>query len=627
MATYTTESLYAGAESSLNPTYYSAPISYNPSVGELSMPLDPRTANQLGILNNSTLNTGVKSVEIQGLQGETWESVPEQHLDEIKRSLKLAGANASLHGPLVEASGIGERGWTEENRVGAEKQLQSAVLRSHKLDPDGNVSVTVHTTHQLPELTPHIKEEGEKIEQGLWVVNEETGQFDMIRPEKRYFEEGEEFTGEEIKFKAEKELARRNREMWTENLSQINRFAEYGEDVLERTKHQIMSAGGRIETKEQEQERKKQAEAVIEDVKKGMAGKLDLEKLKERGEDYKEFVETTERGLTHGQIYLKDAYRSMKMLFDRTYKNASDKDKAKLKKFAEEITPQIKIGIETDPAQLEKLRGIVDRGLRVLNDMKQTPEMWKKMDKFVIDKSAETFANVAESAYDKFGKTAPIINIENPPAGSGLSTGEDLKRMVEASREQLAENLHKNKGLSKSQAKDVASKMIGATWDVGHINMLRKKGYTEKDIIEQTKIVAPFVKHVHLSDNFGMDHTELPMGMGNVPLKGMMDELKKKGFKGQKVVEAGNWWQHFAEHGGGNPFKQSIELVDSPIYAMKEGPGWADATRYGTYYMGHGPVNPSVHHNLYGAGFQNLPVELGGEIPGDRGRFAGTPNQ
>ena len=125
-----------------------------------------------------------------------------------------------------------------------------------------------------------------------------------------------------------------------------------------------------------------------------------------------------------------------------------------------------------------------------------------------------------------------------------------------------------------------------------------------------------------------MDHTELPMGMGNVPLKPMIEKLKKAGFKGKEIIEAGNWWQYFAEHGGGNPFLPSIEAFDSPIYAMKEGPGWASAGVYGAYFSGHGPVNPPIHHNTYGAGFQTLPVELGGEIPGgERGRFAGGGGQ
>ena len=48
---------------------------------------------------------------------------------------------------------------------------------------------------------------------------------------------------------------------------------------------------------------------------------------------------------------------------------------------------------------------------------------------------------------------------------------------------------------------------------------------------------------------------------------------------------------------------------------------------YQGYFSGHGPINPAVHHNVYGSGFAALPMELGGEIPGSQNRFSGTPNQ
>ena len=85
--------------------------------------------------------------------------------------------------------------------------------------------------------------------------------------------------------------------------------------------------------------------------------------------------------------------------------------------------------------------------------------------------------------------------------------------------------------------------------------MLRRYGYTEEEIIKETEKVAPLVKHVHLSDNFGFEHTELPMGMGNVPLKEMMEKLGEKGFDAKKIIEAGAWWQHFRTP----PFRKALK--------------------------------------------------------------------
>ena len=149
------ESIYPGADNTLTPKYY-ASTEYRMGAGEFGMPLDPRTANQLGELNTK-INPGMKHIEVSGLSGATMESIPEQHLDEMRRSSKITGVTLSFHGPLVEASGIGERGWDEVSRLGAEKQLESAMLRTHKLDPKGNISFTVHTTAQLPEMETKIK--------------------------------------------------------------------------------------------------------------------------------------------------------------------------------------------------------------------------------------------------------------------------------------------------------------------------------------------------------------------------------------------------------------------------------------------------------------------------------------
>ena len=45
------------------------------------------------------------------------------------------------------------------------------------------------------------------------------------------------------------------------------------------------------------------------------------------------------------------------------------------------------------------------------------------------------------------------------------------------------------------------------------------------------------------------------------------------------------------------------------------------------YFGGLGPVNPEIHHSIYGGGFSGLPAYLGGEIPGKatNSSFSGAP--
>jgi len=206
--------------------------------------------------------------------------------------------------------------------------------------------------------------------------------------------------------------------------------------------------------------------------------------------------------------------------------------------------------------------------------------------------------------------------------------GEDLKNVVEKSREQFVKRAMESSsqgglGLSKSSAEAAAKKVIGVTWDVGHINQLKKYGFTDKDLEKETEKVAPYLKHVHLSDNFGMENTELPMGSGNVPLKQMMKKLGKKGEEAKKIVEAGNWWQHFKT----SPMMQSYEAMGSPIYSMKMAPYWNQAPALeANYFSGYGPTLPQINYETFGGGFSQLPVELGGQRQTAGGsRMSGRP--
>ena len=222
-------------------------------------------------------------------------------------------------------------------------------------------------------------------------------------------------------------------------------------------------------------------------------------------------------------------------------------------------------------------------------------------------------------AYKKFKNSAPIISVENPPVGMGLSRADDLRDVVDSSRKKFVEQAKKS-GMSESQAKAQAEKLIGVTWDVGHINMLRGQGYSEKHVIKETEKIAPYVKHIHLSDNFGLEHTELPMGMGNVPTKKMLELIDKYNKQAKNIAETGNWFEPFKF----TPVKQTLSAFGSPLYEGG-GPYWNQVADLSAgYFAGQGAINPPIHHSLYGSGFSNLPVELGWQMAG-RSRVSGAP--
>jgi len=324
--------------------------------------------------------------------------------------------------------------------------------------------------------------------------------------------------------------------------------------------------------------------------------------------------------------YLSEAERKVRADFSKAYESAQkDKDKItmnNLKIMSEEYGKVLGLdnaGNATiqslDPKTRSEALFQLSQGLQRVQ-----PRLFIPVEEFAITQSSKTFGNAAFNAYNKFkdpNKT-PIMVIENPPAGMGLSTGEDLRNLVIASRNQFVEKAKEN-GIGEGEAQKIAEKLIGATWDVGHINMLRKQGFKEEDIIKETKKIASYVKHVHLSDNFGFEHTELPMGMGNVPIKEIMEKLGEKGFKGKKIIEAAQWWQHFQTP----PIKETLEGLGSPMYSFGAGPYWNQALGLQQgYFSGYGMMLPSNNYQTFGAGFSQLPQELGGEMRSSEGKFS-----
>jgi sugar phosphate isomerase/epimerase len=616
---------YEGATYSTQPP---SDINYGEPVpaAAFSLATDPRTANQLKDLFDK-LRTGAKNIELSPIQPEVLESIPKQHFEELNRLRKLAGAELTLHGPIVEASGVTKQGWDPSHREQSERQMFSAVEKAHDLDPKGNVVVTFHAS-ALPELRTRVMEKkgGKEVEsvRELWVVDDE-GKFAQIVPKENPL------TGE--KADVLNQLKEQNKELWSRSLSQASFHANSGfnaikdavdnfEDLSDETKKMLIKESG--------------GSSILDLYKLAQTPKgqqiFNLMKEKDPKEKQNAFQRLNE--LNHGMTFVKDAYFMFQDMFRKAYKSAEesakkgdDKDLARLKSFAENFQSIDKKAHLTDlstftkePQKMKLFAEKINEGVNLLNAIK-IPQSLKPMDEFVIDKSSETFSNIAFDAYKEFKNSAPIISIENPPVGTGISHAEDLAKLIEETKKKFVEKARKE-GLSESEAKEQADKIIGATWDVGHINMLRKYGYSEKQLVEQTKKISPFLKHIHLSDNFGMEHTELPMGMGNVPTAELMKALGDKAKKAKKVIETGNWYQYFQV----SPFKQTLQSFGSPLYAMEMAPVWKGSSGItGGYFAGRGML-PEVHYSMYGAGFSGLPYELGGQVGGGgRKSVSGAP--
>jgi len=601
---YTISDIYQGGFSTLN-----APESMYPIMaGSLGMTTKPDTANVLQSVNTA-ISSGAKNVDVTAVMPEVFDSMPQPHLKEVNRMAKLSGIDVSMHGPVIDVSGIDPRsGFSEAEREVAERKVAETLLRSHDLNPKGNILVNFHTSEGLQgsELLPPKDRKPEEEYRKIIAINRDTGRIAPLETEKEFHPGGGEI--HEIIKTPESRLRSLNTTEWRNSLFQIEVNRENAERIMK----------------------------DINDVTAARFASFRVGKLNPEEISPEEHVEMNK--LISAWEFVDQAKLSADNLFSRAYEFAQkDGDTAtieKLKKFSEEYGR--KLGVETRPggkieikneqnyiqnAYNPRVNAILLRNLIDTLEHSQ-PNLWVPLENFQKEKTSSTFGNAAWQAYKKFKDTAPTLVIENPPATHALSKGQDIKDVVEKSRQVFIENA-KKEGMSESHAREQAEKLIGATWDVGHINMLRRYGYTEKDIIAEAEKVAPVLKQVHLSDNFGFEHTELPMGMGNVPLKEVMEKLGQKGFEARKIIEAGHWWRHF----GTPPLQESLEGLHSPIYGMKMAPYWSQAPGlYQGYFSGYGQMLPQINYETFGAGFSRLPSELGGQSPGAQGgRMSGRP--
>jgi hypothetical protein len=408
-----------------------------------------------------------------------------------------------------------------------------------------------------------------------------------LETEERYYPGTD--LSEPTKHTPEENLQSQNITVWDNQISQLFFNKERADQILGENRIQI--------------------EGLIKDLNEGTINSNNLKNFPIQQRAYMKYKDA--------ENYLNEINKTAKAIFSKGYQYGDDGQKAKLREISETYRGEVEKGGGDPFAQSQAMHKL----LLDLQKPNLAPEMFVSIEQFAVDKSSKTFGNAAFSAFSKFkdpNKT-PIMVIENPPAGFGLSTGEDLRDLVVASRKQFVVKAKEN-GMDEKQAEKTAEKLIGATWDVGHINMLRKQGFKDEDIIRETEKIAPYVKHVHLSDNFGFEHTELPMGMGNVPMKEIMAKLGEKGFEGKKIIEAGTWWQHFQTP----PIKETLEGLGSPMYSSGAGPRWNQSLGLQQgYFSGYGMMLPPNNYQTFGAGFSQLPGELGGEVQrANTGRFS-----
>ena len=624
---YTIKNLYQGGYSSIDPTKNEYFTGYNVGGGSLGLTTDPRAAMKLSNDFSTKLSSGVKHIELALVSPELFDNVPKQQLREVNRLAKLTGAEVSVHAPVMDAAGYTRDGrWSEAQREMEENKIVSFAERSHEVNPAGNTTVVFHSADGIGASTwEKLGDANSRKAKKLIVVDRESGGMAALEGETLHYPD----MGPSLKEEVRRNLVQGKRDVSTIGDNDFEKFdLETGKKYTPE-----MRLKSQNNTKWDNEIKKilfetEAAEKTLRNIHPKFreayvlmgANKLDPSTLSPGELEELKKIDFAAKHLEEASLNLRSSFSKAYQLFKE---DGNEEALKKLKELSSEY--QKNLGMQDDKSLRQYDPQIQSNAIVKITEKLSslTPRQFVPIEEFAVEKSAQTFGNAAFKAYEKLGDKAPIIAIENPPASQiGLSTGEDLKNLVVRSREQFAKKLMEEKKLKKKEAEKIAEKFIGATWDVGHINMLRAQGFGEKDIIKETERIAPYVKHVHLSDNFGLEHTELPMGMGNVPMKEIMKRLGQKGFEAKKIIEAGQWWQVMQKP----PLTESMEGLGAHFYTGGAGPTWTQASGLYQGYNGGlvGQWLPQTNYETFGTGFSTLPPELGGtRQSGVGGRMGG----
>jgi len=614
--------------------------------GKVGATASPQTPNQIGELT-SRLNQGLKAVEIGAMNQRLLDQVPLEHFNEIRRMNKLTGAEATLHAPIqdLDLAGFSQQGWSEFNRKESVEKLKSSIDRAHQMDISGNIPITVHAgsfpaqnwqKEGLYGPTEIETEEGRKIKDytitketkpledqrsEMMIVNRETGQVQNMR-----YEEKEYISGEKQVWTPQRRMENLNRTEWDREKLQIMQWKKEMNEVEDRFR--------RNEEKLRELESGAKKNLLTEKEQQQLAALKNEEIMVEK---YKEEIYTHMRSLTEDMYSRFKKYTDEKVELEKTggFKRLIEQMKEEEEKVEENYA---KLQKAKDQEKREQIAKELTRSqfnqseiiAKVIENL-PPPKTWISADDFAKEKVSNSITEAALYAYKQYGEEAPIISMENVYPEFALSRADSLKETIEKAKDKFAEELQKKNNLSKKKAEEIANKIIGVTWDVGHIYMLKKHGYTDEDIKKEAEKIGKHVTHIHLTDNFGFEDSHLPPGLGTVNIKDQLKEIEKSLSDEQKgkiksIVEAGEFVANFKEV----PHLYALANLNSPLYTEDVGPRWDEIwDTHGHYMAGFGEIMPQKYFDLYGApGFAQLPRELGGSAgTPERGRFASSQGE
>ena len=199
--------------------------------------------------------------------------------------------------------------------------------------------------------------------------------------------------------------------------------------------------------------------------------------------------------------------------------------------------------LQANQGIIEASRQSLTQGWPQLSNVIEQLREIKPLKDYGLEKIADAIAELTEYSIGVRNDNPIHLAIENlaSPQMYGSSASE-LLEIIEESRKRLAFRLQE-RGRRSSESKSSAKEFIGATLDIGHLNVCRQfyRGDAfHKWMVSQARDLANanVIFNLHLSDNRGMDDSHLLIGEGNSPIKEILGALLDFGYKGFIVVES-----------------------------------------------------------------------------------------
>ncbi len=301
-----------------------------------------------------------------------------------------------------------------------------------------------------------------------------------------------------------------------------------------------------------------------------------------------------------------------KELYQKIEQSTSENEKWKLKQQAQQLSrfvpPESEMPVVLIDKEINEMKRQISQSQEAASAQQSQAEEARETIRHI--QSAETYAlNEAYDAYAMAAMTAmkhtdalekqgslkkPIaIAMENLFPETYGSHPDELIKLVHGSRQRMVDVL-KQQGYSESEAAKRARTHITATFDTGHLNMWRKYwvGDENKSIQENNDgfnkwmlskigemVDKDIVGHVHIDDNQGYQDEHLAPGEGNTPIKEMVELLKKKGYKGELIIEPGA--DYYTDLSGFHSVMKTWRYMDLPVYGKGFGGGGGGGGRRG----------------------------------------------